>query len=391
MGKANVRKTKNGYLFDFYHKDIYGNLHRSRHLIRPSVMDRRKAEAIARRLLNEAQKLGYVPGYDPEPSTNLEGVLDCYPFDRFISMWFSDWIKTHAKKHSDVVWTESSLRSRLVPFFKDTPLDEIDAWMVDQFKTRCRQGPGPVLSPKSVNNHLSTLRRIFDDARRWGYLESVPVITSLDLDDAPDFRGWTTSERDQFLRTCWKLRRNWFAYFYLATHTGLRHGEICGLRWRDIDFDKQQFEVKVALYRGHEGTPKSKRKRPIPMTPELRTILQAIPRRGERVFYSTEGNELGPNAGTKVLKTVSRLAGVPVIRKHDLRHTFGNSIAPNEGGFMAANQVMGHEDPKMTMNYCHVKDEQVAAEMAKITTPFRELGVDLGELKKETLAGKRVK
>lgn len=148
----------------------------------------------------------------------------------------------------------------------------------------------------------------------------------------------------------------------LAVGMGLRRGEICGLRWSDVDLRARVLHVRNQRQRLDDGRvvdapPKSRagtRTLPIP-----RMIYDAL-----RRSYQFGGGYVEPitpsglNAAHRRL--LSRL-DLPYIRLHDLRHTMVTNALRNGAAMRMISSVIGHSDPALTARvYAHVDDEMIA-------------------------------
>lgn len=148
----------------------------------------------------------------------------------------------------------------------------------------------------------------------------------------------------------------------LAVGLGLRRGEICGLRWSDVDLRARVLHVRNQRQRLDDGRmidakPKSRagtRTLPLP-----RMIYDAL-----RRSYQFGGGYVEPitpsglNAAHRRL--LSRL-DLPYIRLHDLRHTMVTNALRNGAAMRMISSVIGHSDPALTARvYAHVDDEMIA-------------------------------
>jgi integrase len=148
-----------------------------------------------------------------------------------------------------------------------------------------------------------------------------------------------------------------------AAFTGLRQSELIGLRWRDVDLESQRIRVRNAVVRGeHSGEGKSdlSTRRSVPMTERLRTELERW--HGSTVFDAANdlvfahpqlGSPLDRTKVTRRFQAACRRAGVPVIRFHDLRHTFATQLAASGVPLRALQEFLGHADLKTTQIYAH--------------------------------------
>lgn len=151
------------------------------------------------------------------------------------------------------------------------------------------------------------------------------------------------------------------ALYQVAAFTGLRRGELLALRWRDVDFERQAIRVQGNYAHGEVVTPKSGHGRAVPMVPEVAQVLARLDQRehftgrGDVVFVGDAGDHLDGSALRRRFKTAVELAGVPPLRFHDLRHTFG-SLAINKASISQVQAWLGHADIDTTMRYLHHKD-----------------------------------
>lgn len=143
--------------------------------------------------------------------------------------------------------------------------------------------------------------------------------------------------------------------------TGLRQGELLGLRWRDIDWAAQKVRVVRPYVGGQFRTPKSRlSSRAVPMADrvgrELALLFQSSAHQAEDdlVFgHPHTGNPLERAQVSKRFNRALKRAGVREIRFHDLRHAFGTRCAAAGVPLRTLQARMGHADIKTTMVYTH--------------------------------------
>jgi integrase len=141
--------------------------------------------------------------------------------------------------------------------------------------------------------------------------------------------------------------------------TGLRQGELLGLRWRDVDWTAQRIRVRRNFVRGEFGSPKSKRStRSVPLTrrvaAELERLSQDSPYKGDDdlVFaHPLTGKPIDRSKLLKRFKAALKRAEVRPVRFHDLRHTFGTRMAAAGIPMRTLQEFMGHRDFKTTLIY----------------------------------------
>lgn len=150
----------------------------------------------------------------------------------------------------------------------------------------------------------------------------------------------------------------------LCLYAGLRLGELCALRWEDIDFAGSTLTVNRTVQRiavqDHmtktvllETGPKSESsKRTIPLTPELTESLSRIRREQPYVFGGDK--PLDPRTMQYRFKRILKEAGIGDRTFHTLRHTFATNCVENGMDVKALSELLGHSDVKITLNrYVH--------------------------------------
>lgn len=174
-----------------------------------------------------------------------------------------------------------------------------------------------------------------------------------------------------------------YEYQYrFALQTGLRTGELVGLKWEDINFERKtltiersmEFRYKVGEWR--VGSPKSKSGyRTIPLTDEAICILKAQKEKNRKikvidkewadtVFLCRKGQPVKNSTYDTALFKICDKAGIKRFSMHVLRHTFATRCI--EGGMMpkTLQKILGHSNIGITMNlYVHITEEEKQKEI----------------------------
>lgn len=160
------------------------------------------------------------------------------------------------------------------------------------------------------------------------------------------------------------------ALFMTAVMTGARKGEIMGLRWSDIDYEKKQIYIRRTFNHGRFFAPKTRGSiRAIDCPPALITELRKWKIRSggkdESLIFSRENGEpLNGVTSWRHFKNALQEAGCPEIRFHDLRHTYASLLIAQGENIKYIQTQLGHATPMMTLNvYSHLMkpDNQEAA------------------------------
>lgn len=165
------------------------------------------------------------------------------------------------------------------------------------------------------------------------------------------------------------------ALWRLAITTGARRGELLGLKWADVDFSGHALSVRRSASRGEtsrlvEREPKTTAgRRRIALSPETveslrRHRVRQIQHRlavgvayedADLVFANPFGRHIHPNTLAASFARLTRAAGVPKIRLHDLRHTSATLLLAEGVNAKVVAERLGHTDVALTLRiYSHV-------------------------------------
>lgn len=177
-----------------------------------------------------------------------------------------------------------------------------------------------------------------------------------------DFEPLTGEQAKTFLKAA--VGDRYEALYVLALTTGMRQGELLGLRWEDIDLDRGVLRIRRALMTGYgkqtyEAPKTAKGRRAVALTP---TAVAALRRHRNGcqddgpVFRNRVGGPVHPkNLVDRSFRPLLKRAGLPQIRFHDLRHTvatllLGKGIHPK-----IVQEMLGHANISITLDtYSHV-------------------------------------
>ena len=196
-------------------------------------------------------------------------------------------------------------------------------------------------------------------------------------------RVLTQEEQRIFLETA-EGKSNYNQYAFVL-QTGLRAGEMAGLKWSDIDLDKKVLKVTRTIdYRSNDvdweiRSPKSRAGvREIPLTKEAVRILEDQKKKirsvsvlelkyRDFVFLSQNGKPIKNSTYNKDLARICRKAGIEHFSMHTLRHTFATRCAESGMNPKTLQSIMGHSNIGVTMDiYVHCTSDQKAQELRNI-------------------------
>ncbi len=184
------------------------------------------------------------------------------------------------------------------------------------------------------------------------------------------------------------------ALYQLSITTGMRQGELLGLKWQDVKWEQRTLRIQRQLkYITDDGPVFAQLKthssaRPLVVGTETITILKQhqkrqfseITRVGKKwkdhdlVFPSTIGTPFNPCNLSRQYKSLLKEAGLPSIRFHDLRHTAASLMLNHGIPVLIVSKRLGHAKPSITLEiYSHLipsMQEQVAQLMDDVVTPI---------------------
>lgn len=301
-------------------------------------------------------------------------------FDAFAEDWIASVLPQH--KPSSQSTTKSVLRNHLIPAFGKYNLQEITPALVQRFVT------GLACSPKSVRNVVGIFRMLWKTATLWGHVKHKALegiqFPRMQPVERPTF---TPEQMQQIIQAA---EEPFKTFFWLASETGMRVGELCGLRWEDVG--EGQVFVRQSVWRGQVGTPKSlSGTRRIDISAGLAAHLQVRQPLStvSFVFHSRTGQPWHASNVFERLRGITNRLGIPPAGLHAFRH--GNAtflIGAGEDPITVA-QRLGHRDATITLKvYAHArpnKGREMAERMNSAIhfvpfVPTPELQVDEPEL-----------
>jgi integrase len=254
--------------------------------------------------------------------------------------------------------------------------------------THGRQDGRGGLAPKTVRNVHGVLHAALRDAARWGYVaRNVADTADLPKGMTPEMRVWSPEQLRTFLA---HMRADpLYAAWMLFATTGMRRGEVAGLRWTDVDLDAARASPRrprvVVNYEVVVSEPKTaKGRRSLALDPATVVALREHRARqaeqrlavGPRwqdsglVFTWPDGRPIHPQRFSNWFEQHTRAAGLPRIRLHDVRHSYATAALAAGIPAKVVSERLGHANIAITMDtYSHVLpglDEHAAGTVARL-------------------------
>ena len=300
---------------------------------------------------------------------------DKLTFDAFAKRFQDEYLPGRNLKPTTLENYRYILDGHLLPHFGRRKLTDLEAEpeLIDSYiSQKTQQG----LSPKTIHNHLLLLNLMLRRATVWRLIRTNPVasidrprlsppemnvLTEVEIARLAAAYDQLSTDADENERDWWQLSK---ALVLVALGTGLRRGELLGLRWSAVDLLEGKIEVREALVRGRSSSPKSRAsRRVIELGPRTRTELeqqwQRTAHRGDNDLafcHPALGTPLDPSKlARRYLKPALKKAGItkPFRPFHDLRHTSLTHAAAAGNPHIYVQARAGHAQGSITERYMH--------------------------------------
>jgi integrase len=378
-GKLARRRFQRGSLFQRgcswvlrWREDVIEN-GKLRRINRSEVLGTREnypTRRLAQRAADERLSTVNSPNYRARPTAT---------FRQFAARWQATVLPQH--KPSTQATVRSHLKKYLVPFFGDRCLKDINPESVQIFIA------GLKTAPKTVRNIYVTLQIMWKSARAWQYVAHDAVSdVVLPRPRRVERFSFSLEEIQKILAAAEDPHRT---FYWLAAETGLRAGELCGLRVDDLDLERCLLRVEQSSWRGNIQQPKTENAiRSFAISPEmashLRDFLVRWRPNSRRLLFATR-NGTPWDANLLVKRKLQPLLGKLEIQRcglHAFRHANGTLMDRLGVPLKVRQQRLGHSDPRMTLGvYTHVAsedDKRIAGQLGKILHPFAPIQKEKG-------------
>ncbi len=335
---------------------------RSRHVTFRGT--KREAQVELRRLLHEQDQGVHV---EPHKLTVAE----------YLEHWLETYARPNVAPTTCQRWA-SMIRVHLAPAFRTVLLKDLSPIDVQSHYTRAlasgrHDGTGG-LSAQTVKHHHRLLSQALKQAVRWRLLSRNPA--SDVKAPSPEYREIEFLDKQEltiFLKSAQGSRN--YAPILLAATTGMRRGEILGLRWKDVDLNRATLTVNQSLEQTRAGglrfkPPKTKRGRRSLILPQLtvealqlhriwqmeeRLLLGLGRHAADLVFAGLDGGPIRPDTFSKAFERLVALSGVRRITLHGLRHTHISHLLMDGVHVKVVSERAGHASVSVTLDrYAHV-------------------------------------
>ncbi|MED4332259.1 tyrosine-type recombinase/integrase [Geobacillus stearothermophilus] len=293
------------------------------------------------------------------------------------SMFMERWFNTSYKRTVEITTAKSReyvIRNHIMKYFQHKKINEITTFDIDSFYVdKLDSG----YSGAYIRQMHNLLNQAFDQAVRWSLVKVNPVKNA----KPPKVKSeekitWTVDEVNRFLNLIKDSSME--IPYLLAIFTGMRRGEVLGLKWDDVDFENKKIRIKRSLcFVSGKGLifkePKTKKsKRQISISQHVVNVLKKHKQKQEfqkeklgtqyqdnnLIVCTDDGKPLDPRNLLRQFYRLIEEASVPRISFHDLRHTHATILMQQGENPKVVSERLGHSRVGITLDlYSHVSDD----------------------------------
>lgn len=242
-----------------------------------------------------------------------------------------------------------------------------------------------ILYSQTKRSNNSTSRFLFVMKQIFTFAKSRKFLTKNIFDDLPSLKTvktipsiWTKNELEQYMPVLQKYR--YYNIVFLALETGLRLGELLGLKWEYVDFVKGTLLVKQTYIRSNGvcffSTPKSSSGyREIVLLNRSYDLLLKLYKKRQSKFvfpnHANPNNPCNPHTVTSSFRRFLDNNNLRHIRFHDLRHMHATLLLSNNINYKLISKRLGHSNISFTLQtYTHVLPENEIQQLRNISDLF---------------------
>jgi len=317
--------------------------------------------------------------------TGKKPVNNQQTFGEYAEWWLENCAKGNIKD-STLDEYRAVLNNHVYPVFGSRPLTKITRRMVREFIT---QKKNTNLTRSTIKNILAPVRAIYNQGIEDDDLQVNPAskVGKFNKREPGETKinPLNREELAKLLKTAGERLLHHYPALLCAARTGVREGELIGLKWTDVDFNGRFIEVRRNVSKGRVTTPKSGKARKVDMSLQLTNTLDGLlgkikaealkremekpqeeRRKSEEVLtevmdgwlFTTpnDGKQLDPNNMRKrVFYRCLDYAELRRVRFHDLRHTFASLLIQQGESLVYVKDQLGHHSIQITVDtYGHL-------------------------------------
>lgn len=233
----------------------------------------------------------------------------------------------------------------LIVEFGHLKLSQLNSYLIERYQTKLLK----TLKPATVNRRISVLKHMISKAADWNMIGDTVVRevkkVKMKKENNARLRYLSKEEANKLLKQFDDYRaKHLKPIVVVALNTGMRLGEIVGLKWENIDLQNNFILLDDT---------KSGKRREIPINDTVRRELKQVVRRVDLPWvFLHNGKRIG--SVKKGFEAACKRAGIYNLHFHDLRHTFASWLVMAGVDLATVKELLGHSSVNMTMRYAHL-------------------------------------
>jgi integrase len=351
MAQGSIKKENNSWYYVFGYQDSISGKRKQKK--KRGFKTKKDAQAALTKALNQLNEGTYV-----EPSKmKLNEFLDIWDDNKKLTVKVSTQLKYYYL-----------LKNHIRPFLGHMPIANIKPLHISKLYSTLHEENREAATIQNVHKALVN---IFNEAVKLQVVtQNVVLAVSIPKHKPREMNIWHQEEVQQFLKT---TKDTAYELIYvLALNTGMRQGELIGLLWDDIDFEKKVIKIRHTIIAGskkiQESTKTASSRRVIELSDTVIRLLkkhktiqakQSLKlghgyQNMNLVNASLEGTPINPSNLRRNFNNLIEKANVPKIRFHDLRHTHASLMLQLGVNVKVISERLGHASTKITLDrYSH--------------------------------------
>lgn len=317
------------------------------------------------------------------------------PFGEWIDFWYKYFSSPKLRPTTQATY-ENRIYGHIIPSVGKIPLSKLTQNDLQQFYAKLKRTgrkvnvelKGTGVSDRMVRSCHALCRSSLEKAVEEGLITRNPSIgCKLPPKKNGEMKVLTQNEIVRLLNQAYD--EGYYEMFLLELTTGMRRGEILGLKWRDLNLETGELNIKRQLTTKGISVPKTKSSiRTVLLPPDMLDLLREMKKTAKYdwIFPSPvkEGEPRNPTAITKRFRIMLERAHCKHVRFHDLRHTFATMALENGMDVKTLSAMIGHVSSETTLNiYSHVTDTMKAQAAVKIDREIGGTNAEMPEAKDE--------
>ncbi|EGK10195.1 phage integrase family site-specific recombinase [Desmospora sp. 8437] len=296
----------------------------------------------------------------------------------YLNRWLKDYAELNTAPRTYQGY-EYMITQHIIPQIGDIPMDKlkpmhIQGYYSEKLAKGRKDGSGG-LSPRSVLHHHRILHQALDQAVKWQVIPMNPAKSV--TPPKPQRKQINTLSREQVHQLLSATKNTpYYEQIFFAINTGMRRGEIFGLRWKDVDFANRTISVRQTIQRiknkglvFRDTTKTDGSRRSIAVSDSVIHMLNRIKKRQAQekiscgplyqdhdlIFANSDGTPINIDYLSREFGRLIKRMKLPHIRFHDLRHTHATLLLQQGEHPKVVSERLGHSTITITMDtYSHV-------------------------------------